>query len=74
MGLVLLFQNCGYGCFNNMGDFHCYNNVFLNSTTADCSGNNLGHFALVGNNSFGSTNLLETLRWELGQRGVAQRQ
>ena len=49
-----LFENCGDALYNNMGDYHCFDNVFINSTTADCTCNNSGHFALVGNNSFGS--------------------
>ena len=49
-----LFQNCGKGVFNEMGNYHVYNSVFLGSTVADCYSNNNMAFTIDGNTSIGS--------------------
>ena len=49
-----LFQNCGEGVFNEMGNYHVYNSVFLNNTVADMGSNNSMVFSIVGNTSIGS--------------------
>ena len=49
-----LFQNCAKGVFNEMGNYHVYNSVFLGSTIADCYSNNNMAFTISGNTSIGS--------------------
>ena len=48
-----LFQNCGTGVYNTMGNFHVFNSVFL-SNSVDIGSTNSEVFAVVGNTSIGS--------------------
>ena len=52
--LHCLFQNCGTGVVNIMGNYHVYDSVFLNSSVCDCESNNDGPFTIDGNISIGS--------------------
>jgi hypothetical protein len=54
-----LFENCGYGLYNNAGNFHAYFNVFKRSKTADIGTANLAFFAFHGNTSLNSKCFLD---------------
>jgi hypothetical protein len=49
-----LFEECGVGAHNYMGNFHIYESVFLRSREADVRLDNLMQFAFVNNTSVGS--------------------
>ena len=48
------FEDCGYGMYNNAGNFHAYENLFLRSTKADIGTANLMTFSFINNTSIGS--------------------
>jgi hypothetical protein len=48
------FEDCGYGMYNQAGNFHAYRNTFLRSKPADIGSANLMVFSFVDNTSIGS--------------------
>lgn len=54
-----LFEDCGKAVFNQAGNYHVYNSVFLRSTEQDIASNNLMSFSFVGNTSVGSKTFLD---------------
>jgi hypothetical protein len=53
------FENCGYGMYNQAGNFHAYRNTFLRSKQADIGSANLMVFSFVDNTSIGSACFLD---------------
>ena len=49
-----LFQDCGRGIYNVMGNWHAWQNLFLRSRIADVGAMNLMAFSVVNNTSVGS--------------------
>ena len=54
-----LFEDCGKGIYNRMGNYHCYENVFLRSKEMDVGSMNGMFFAFVNNISIGSKTFLD---------------
>lgn len=54
-----LFEDCGRGIHNVMGNWHAWGNLFLRSRVADLSIQNLMVFSAVGNVSVGSRRFLD---------------
>jgi hypothetical protein len=48
------FENCGRGIHNVMGNWHCWQSLFLHSRESDMSTQNLMAFSAVNNTSIGS--------------------
>ena len=48
------FEDCGYGMYNNAGNFHAYQCLFLRSRQADIGTSNLMVFSFINNTSIGS--------------------
>jgi Pectate lyase superfamily protein len=48
------FEDCDRGVHNIMGNWHCWNSLFLRSRTSDLSTQNLMAFSAVNNTSIGS--------------------
>ena len=53
------FEDCGHAMYNNAGNFHAYQCLFLRSKKADLGTSNLMVFSFVGNTSIGSTCFLD---------------
>jgi hypothetical protein len=53
------FEDCGHGLYNNAGNFHAYQCLFLRSKVADIGSANLMVFSFVGNTSIGSKCFLD---------------
>jgi hypothetical protein len=53
------FEDCGHGLYNNAGNFHAYQCLFLRSKQADVGSSNLMVFSFVGNTSIGSKCFLD---------------
>ena len=53
------FEDCGHGLYNNAGNFHAYQCLFLRSKKADIGTVNLMVFSFVGNTSIGSDCFLD---------------
>ena len=53
------FEDCGYGMYNNAGNFHAYQNLFLRSQQADIGTANLMVFSFVNNTSIGSAAFMD---------------
>ncbi len=53
------FEDCGYGLYNNAGNFHAYENLFLRSQKADIGTSNLMVFSFINNTSIGSNCFLD---------------
>jgi hypothetical protein len=53
------FEDCGRGLYNNAGNFHAYQCLFLRSKEADIGTANLMVFSFVGNTSIGSKYFLD---------------
>ncbi len=53
------FEDCGHGLYNNAGNFHAYQCLFLRSKVADVGTANLMVFSFVGNTSIGSKCFLD---------------
>jgi len=53
------FEDCGHGLYNNAGNFHAYQCLFLRSKVADIGTSNLMVFSFVGNTSVGSKCFLD---------------
>ena len=54
-----LFEDCDHGLYNNAGNFHAYQCLFLRSRKADIGTSNLMVFSFVGNTSIGSACFLD---------------
>ncbi|MCU0874227.1 MAG: glycoside hydrolase family 55 protein, partial [Pirellulaceae bacterium] len=54
-----LFEDCGKGVYNRMGNYHCYESVFLRSKEFDVGSMNNMVFAFVNNTSIGSKTFLD---------------
>jgi hypothetical protein len=52
------FEDCGYGMWNDAGNFHAYENLFLRSKKADIGTTNLMVFSFVNNTSIDSQEFL----------------
>lgn len=48
------FEDCGRGVHNVMGNWHCWQSLFLHSRVSDVSTQNLMAFSVVNNTSIGS--------------------
>jgi hypothetical protein len=53
------FEDCGHGLYNNAGNFHAYQCLFLRCKVADVGTANLMVFSFVGNTSIGSKCFLD---------------
>ncbi len=53
------FEDCGYGMYNNAGNFHAYQNLFLRSKNADIGTANLMTMSFINNTSIGSNCFLD---------------
>nr|MCU0981629.1 glycoside hydrolase family 55 protein [Pirellulaceae bacterium] len=54
-----IFEDCGYGVFNQAGNFHVYHSLFLRSRKTDIGSANLMAFSFVDNVSIGSQSFLD---------------
>ncbi len=53
------FEDCGHALYNDAGNFHAWQNLFLRSRTADIGIKNLMVFSIVNNTSFGSRRFMD---------------